>query len=234
MKTKTVKIKSNKVKNNLIRPTLVIGILGCMVVLLRLELGQYLEAGSNLTENDMFAGILENSTQSKSGGKEHSGQNQHQFLQNYKYRRKKVLSSRLNRTFGNSKIRIQNETKTKHSARNLPTCGAVVSDTGYYGLDLLYKQDKFDFSLITAVRFQEQNDDSEEKKRDRPESDLETDKTQSFQTKPDEAGTALSISKLNSATSKSKAETEKTTKLVEQMDINHPDIPNTVDIVQAP
>ena len=68
-----------------------------------------------------------------------------------------------------------------------------MSDTGY-GLDLLYKQDKFVCSLITAVRFQEQIDDSEEKKRVRPESDLETDKTQSFQTKPDEAGNALSIS----------------------------------------
>ena len=111
------KMKTDKVNNNLIKPTIVIRIIGCIVVLLRLELGQYLDASSNLTENDNATGILEIfSTQSKSDGKEHSGQNQHQFLQNYKYRRKQVLSSRLNRTFGNSKIRIQNETKTKHSA----------------------------------------------------------------------------------------------------------------------
>lgn len=120
-----------------------------IIVLLRLELGQYLVPGSNLTENDNAQRLMtfENSTQSKSGGKEHSGQNQHQFLQNYKYRRKKVLSSRLNRIF-------------------------------------------------------------------------------------DEAGTALSISKLNSATSKSKAETEKATELMEQMGTDHLDIPTTVDIVQ--
>ena len=118
------------------------------------------------------------------------------------------------------KVRIQNE--TKYCAGHLPTCGAVVSDTGY-GIDLLYKQDKFGCSLITAVRFQEQIDNSEEKKRVRPESKLKTDKTQSFQTKPDEAGTALSIYKLNIATYKSKAETEKTTELVEQMDFDHLD-----------
>ena len=108
-------MKTNKVKNNLIKPTLVIGIIGCMVVLLRLELGQYLEAGSNLTENDMFAGILENSTQSKSGGndsraldrEEYSGQNQVpsqcQFLLNFKYRRKQVLSLRLDYSGNNNK-----------------------------------------------------------------------------------------------------------------------------------
>ena len=80
---KPVKIKSNKVKNQKktpklehgkinknypIRPTLVIGILGCMVVLLRLELGKNLEAGSDLMENDMLTGILEKSTQPKPGG----------------------------------------------------------------------------------------------------------------------------------------------------------------------
>ena len=65
----------------------------------------------------------------------------------------------------------------------------VVSDTGY-GIDLLYKQDKFG-SLISAVRSQEQIDDSEEKKGVRPESDIET--------KPDEAGTGLWISKFNIA-----------------------------------
>ena len=147
------KMKTDKVKNNLIKPTIAIRIIGCIVVLLRLELGQYLEASSNLTENDNAAGILEIfSTQSKYDGKEHSGQNQHQFLQNYKYRRK------------------QDETKTKYCAGHLPTCSVVVSDTGY-GIDLLYKQDKFG-SLITAVRFQEQIDNSEEKKRVRPESKL--------------------------------------------------------------
>ena len=45
------------------------------------------------------------------------------------------------------------ETKTKYCAGHLPTCGVVVSDTGY-GIDLLYKQDKIG-SLITAVRSQE-------------------------------------------------------------------------------
>ena len=63
------KMKMNKVKNNLIKPTLAIRIIGSILVLLRLELGQYLEASSNLTENDNAAGILEIfSTQSKSDG----------------------------------------------------------------------------------------------------------------------------------------------------------------------
>ena len=51
------KMKTDKVNNNLIKPTIVIRIIGCIVVLLRLELGQYLEASSNLTENDNAAGI---------------------------------------------------------------------------------------------------------------------------------------------------------------------------------
>ena len=88
---------------------------------------------------------FENSTQSKSSEKEHSGRNQHQFPQNYKYRRK------------------QNEIKTKYCAGHLPTCGAIVSDTGY-GIDLLYKQDEIG-SLISAFRSQEQIDDSEEKRK---------------------------------------------------------------------
>ena len=132
---KTPKLEHGKTnKINPIRPTLVIGILGCMVVLLRLELGKYLEAGSDFMENDTLAGILENSTQPRPGGndfrvldrEEYSGQNQVpsqcQFLLNFKYRRKqvlslrldnlgeitaleKVLSLKLNKTFGDLKIR---------------------------------------------------------------------------------------------------------------------------------
>ena len=75
-------MKMNKVKNKVIKPTLAIRIM-VIIVLLRLA------PGSNLTENDNAQHLMtfDNSTQLKSGEKEHSGQNQHQFPQNYKYRR---------------------------------------------------------------------------------------------------------------------------------------------------
>ena len=89
---KPVKIKSNKVKNqkktpklehgkmkknNPIRPTLVIGILGCMVVLLRLELGNYFEAGSDFMENDMLLNLkktvgVKSARTLSTGGRRHS------------------------------------------------------------------------------------------------------------------------------------------------------------------
>ena len=64
----TTKMKMNKV----IKPTLAIRI---MVIKVRLRLAP----GSNLTENDNDQRLMtfENSTQLKSGEKEHSGQNQY-------------------------------------------------------------------------------------------------------------------------------------------------------------
>ena len=69
-KTKTPKLEHGKMKNNPMQDTLMIKILGSMVIwfLLRLELGNYLEAGSDFIENDTLARILENSTQPKPGG----------------------------------------------------------------------------------------------------------------------------------------------------------------------
>ena len=58
---KTPKLEHRKMeKNNQIKPTL-IKILGsiviCNAILLKLELGQYFEAGSDIIENNMLAGI---------------------------------------------------------------------------------------------------------------------------------------------------------------------------------
>ena len=75
----SIKMKMNKV----IQMTLVIIIL-VIIVLLRWA------PGSNLTENDKDQHLrnFENSTQNKSNEEEHSGRNQDQLPQNYKYRRK--------------------------------------------------------------------------------------------------------------------------------------------------
>ena len=77
----------------------------------------------------------------------------------------KVLSLKLNKTFGDLKIRTQNEDQIKHVTGCLPACGAFMNewsnqtikldallnmhspDAGCYGLEL-FKQDKFVYSLV--------------------------------------------------------------------------------------
>jgi len=107
--------------------------------------------------------------------------------------------------------------------------GLNVSDTELESL--LSQQDIGSFAESLLKQFQEQIGDSGEENAVKSETESGTSKSQTSEAKPDAAGLAAAISKLNGDT-KTKTETEKAADLIEQMDIDHLDIPTTVDIVQ--
>jgi len=88
---------------------------------------------------------------------------------------------------------------------------------------LLSQQDIGSFAESLLKQFQEMAGDSGEENKNNAEANTET--------KPDAAGLASALAKAVGET-KSKTETEKTTDLMETLDIDHLDIPTSVEIVQ--